>query len=198
MTQIPNPNGDKYIILYDAAGGQSYQIPASVVAGLPVVDLSVNGLQLTTVGVSDSVDKRFVTDAELSNLVALAPIAAYAPAGAEVLLNLATLVDLNTATPPTIYTVPTGKSAIVTRFLVYLASTSLTTVSFSIGFNSANYNDVLADATHTELTGATLYTMLAAKAGAKIGTSAQALKLKNNTLQGGAATVSIAVFGITY
>lgn len=114
------------------------------------------------------------------------------------LLNTATGVDLNTATAQTLYTVPTGKSCIPTHFAVRDPSTSLTTVSFSIGFNSATFNNIVADATHTELTGSTLYTVLIAKIGATRGVAGDVLKLLNNVLQGGAATCTIDVFGFLF
>lgn len=117
------------------------------------------------------------------------------PAGGEVLLKTTDAVNLNTATPTTLYTVPTGYQAVITRIVLRNASTSLTTVSLSIGFNSASFNNVLANATHTELTSALLYTSLSAKAGATKGVAADLLKLLCNTLQGGAATCSVDIFG---
>lgn len=117
------------------------------------------------------------------------------PAGGEVLLKTTDAVNLNTAVATTLYTVPAGFQAVITRIVLRNASTSLTTVSLSIGFNSASFNDVLANATHTELTGATLYTSLSAKVGATKGVAADLLKLLCNTLQGGAATCSVDIFG---
>lgn len=107
-------------------------------------------------------------------------------------------VDMNTATATTLYTVPAGKSAIITHIVVRNASTSLTTVSYSFGFNSASFNDVVANATHTELTGATLYTALIAKVGATRGAAGDILKVLMNTLQGGAATTTMDVFGYLF
>jgi hypothetical protein len=117
------------------------------------------------------------------------------PTGGEVLLSTTASVNLNTATPTPLFTCPAGVNCEITRIVVRNASTSLTTVSFSIGWNSATFNNVLADATHTELTGATLYTTLAAKAGATKGTPGDVLTLLCNILQGGAATCSIDIFG---
>lgn len=117
---------------------------------------------------------------------------------ADALLATVASVDMNTATASALYTVPTGKSAIITRVVVRNASTSLTTASYSFGFNSATYNDVIADATHTELTGSTLYTALNAKAGAKVGVAGDILKVLMNILQGGAATTTIDVFGYLF
>lgn len=111
------------------------------------------------------------------------------------LLSSTALVDLNTATATSLFTCPTGKSCVVTRVRVRLASTSLTTASISFGWNSTSFNDVIADATHTELTGNTLYTDLVPKAGAKVGTSTGVFKVIANTQQGSAATCTIDMFG---
>ena len=117
------------------------------------------------------------------------------PVASEVLLGTTNLVNLNTATPTTLYTVPASFQAVVTRICLRNASTSLTTVSLSIGWNSAAFNNVLANNTHTELTTALIYTLLGAKTGATKGVAADNLKLLCNTLQGGAATCSVDVFG---
>lgn len=107
-------------------------------------------------------------------------------------------VDLNTATANTLYTVPTGRNAVIAYCVIRNVSTSLTTVSFSIGWNSATFNNVIADATHTELTGNTLYTILSAKIGATRGVAGDVLKLLDNILQGGAATCTVDVYGYLY
>lgn len=209
VPDIPNYNNQKAIAVLDMEGGETYMMPVTITTNNAIDTgdaLAVGGLQLTTAGVSDSTDKRFVTDQELADLITLQPLAALeavlaalgAQTGGETLLASAAGVDLNTATAVTLYTVPTGKSAVITKFVIRLASTSLTTVSFSIGFNSASFNDVLANATHTELTGDTLYTVLVPKTGAKVGTTTQLLKLLNNTLQGGAATCTVDVFGYLF
>lgn len=205
---IPSPKNPKGIAILDLNGGEEYITPVTIVTDntFSVTGLSAEGLTTTTAGVTDTTDKRFTTDQELADLITLQPLAAVeavlaalgARTGSETLLASNAAVNLNTATATTIYTVATGKSAVITRVLIRLASTSLTTVSFSVGFNSAAFNDVIADATHTELTGNTLFTMLVAKAGAKIGTSTQLLKLLCNTLQGAAATATVEVFGVLF
>lgn len=107
-------------------------------------------------------------------------------------------VDMNTATATTLFTVPAGVSCIIERVVVRNASTSLTTASYSFGFNSATYNNVIADATHTELTGSTLYTILSAKIGATRGAAADVFKVLMNILQGGVATTTIDVYGYLF
>lgn len=108
-------------------------------------------------------------------------------------------VDMNTATPTALYTVPPGVSGcIITHVVVRGASISLTTASYSFGFNDASYNDVIANGTHTELTGNTLYTNLVAKIGAKIGVAGDILKALMNTLQGAPATAIMDVYGYLF
>jgi hypothetical protein len=115
--------------------------------------------------------------------------------GNEVRLATVAGVDMNTATPTTLYTGPGGASYVITRVVVRNASASLTTASWSYGFNNPNFDNVIANATHTELTTSALYTVLAAKAGAAVGTAGQAFKVLMNTLQGSAATTDMDVFG---
>ena len=103
-------------------------------------------------------------------------------------------VDLNVDPKTTLYTVPAGMSCIVTHVIIRLASANLTTANYGFGFD-ANATDVIAAATHTELTGNTLYTVLYAKAGAKLGAATNVFGVKCATKQGGASTVTIDVYG---
>lgn len=113
---------------------------------------------------------------------------------AEGKLATVTGVNLNVTTKTTLYTVPAGKVAYVTRVVVRDPSTDLTTAEFGVGYD-ANATDVIANAAHTALTGPTLYEAIAAKAGAKEGAAAAVLGLKCGTAQGAAATATIDVFG---
>jgi len=181
---------NKYLIINDDTVGPAILLPVQVSGGVYVIGgISVSGLGLTTAGVNDALNKRFVTDAELTALQNLTNSAL------ETLLAQVANVDLNSATPQDLYTVPAAKTAIITKIVVRNASINLTTVSFSLGFNDPDYNNVIADATHTELTGATLYTVLSAKAGATVGNAAEVLRLLNNILQGVAATCNVEVYG---
>ncbi len=117
---------------------------------------------------------------------------------AETVLSTTASVNLNTATPTVIYTCPTGKTCVITRFVFRVASTSLTTVSFSIGWNSAAYDNVIANATRTELTGATIYSVASAKTGSTLGASTETLRLLCNTLQGAPATFTVDAVGFIY
>ena len=114
----------------------------------------------------------------------------------ESLLSTTNNIDLNTSTASSLFTSLSGTSTVITKVVIRNASTSLTTASVSFGWNSSAFNDVISNATHTELTGNTIYTALGAKTGATVGTSSQIFKIKANTLQGAAATVSVDVFGV--
>lgn len=106
-------------------------------------------------------------------------------------------VDVNTATAQLVYTVPTvGASFMVTRVIARNASTSLTTASWSIGYNNPNYDDVIASAVHAELTGNTVYSVVPAKAGAALGAAAAALYFKCSITQGAPAVMDLDVYGV--
>lgn len=117
---------------------------------------------------------------------------------AEVQLSTTAAVNMNTATATTLYTSPTGRSTVVTKVVVRNCSTSMTTASYSFGWEAVTFANVIANATHTELTGATLYTRLDPKTGATVGTTTGTFKVLMNTLQGGAATCTMDVFGYTF
>lgn len=117
---------------------------------------------------------------------------------AEVRLSTTAAVNMNTATATVLYTSPTGRSTVVTRVAVRNCSTSMTTASYSFGWEAVTFANVIANATHTELTGATLYTVLGAKTGSTVGTSTGTFNVLMNTLQGGAATCTMDVFGYTF
>lgn len=116
---------------------------------------------------------------------------------ATALIARVTGVDVNTATKQALYTVPTGKTLIVTGIVVRNVSTSLTTASFGFGFN-ANADDVLASEVWTELTGSTLYTCKLPKEGAIVGAASDVLGSKCTINQGAAATVTIEIYGILF
>lgn len=116
------------------------------------------------------------------------------------LLSSTASVDMNTSTPTSLFTVPATKNCIVTHVVIRNASTSLTTVSISFGFVEAQYDDVIADSTYTELTSDSYYTVIPAMDGAYVGegTAGDIFTVLCNTLQGGVATVDIDVLGYLF
>ena len=121
----------------------------------------------------------------------------YLKENAVTLLEATASVDMNAVAVTTLYTVPTGKSCVITHVVCRIASTSLTTASWSFGFDVVG-SDCIANATHTELDGTTKYTVLQAEVGAVLGVAAGTFKIRVNTAQGGAATMTIEVFGYIY
>lgn len=163
----------KFIAVQDPSGGPAIQVPVTFDNnGLLIVNHAyapaAAGLSMSGVNVNSNPSEQL-----LASVVA----------------------DMNTATAQGLFTVPSNKSCVITRVGLRGASISLTLASISFGFTSAAFNDVIANATHTELTGPTLYTVLAAKTGAKIGVAGAVFTVLDNTLQGAAATVVIDVFG---
>lgn len=121
----------------------------------------------------------------------------YLKENAITLLESTASVDMNAVAVTTLYTVPTGKSCVITHVVCRTASISLTTVSWSFGFDAAG-SDCIADATHTVLDGATKYIVIKAKDAAVLGTAAGTFKIRVNTAQGAAATMTAEVFGYIY
>ncbi len=118
----------------------------------------------------------------------------------EMLLS-STALDMNgtNGTATTLYTVPTGVSCCVTKIILRNASTSLTTASWSAGFNATTDNDFRADATSTGVNGATkAYIYYGVTTGVVVGAAAAVFAFKLNTQQGGAATATMDVFGYLF
>lgn len=103
-------------------------------------------------------------------------------------------VNFNVTTETSLFTVPPGKSCIITHMVTRNASISLTTASWGFGFN-ANADDVVASATHTGLDGATKYVLHGAKDASVRGAAADVFGVRCSVAQGAAATVSVDVFG---
>jgi hypothetical protein len=113
------------------------------------------------------------------------------------LLGSALAVDMNAGGLPVttnIFTVPTGKICYITHVLAKNVTGNLTTAQFSFGFD-ANGSDVITDATHTGLDGATKYEKIEPDAGAVRGVAADTFKIALNTAQGGAMTADFIAFG---
>jgi len=168
------PTNQKYIPLNDVNSGPESTIGASVNSSGAIVT---------------------ATDIGSARQVATA-VAEAAMSNQEYLLSTTNLVNLNQAPETNLFTAPAGITGVViTRVVVRKASTSLTTASLAFGWNAGTDNDVIATATHTELTGNTLFTILIPKIGAKLGVASGVFSVITTILQGGAATASIDVFG---
>jgi hypothetical protein len=102
-------------------------------------------------------------------------------------------VNVNSAAATTLYTVPVGRVCVVTS--VILRGGVMGTASVSFGFNSATYNDVIADTTYASVSATTEYQEVFPKAGASLGAAADVFKIKVNTPKGSAGTVTVDVLG---
>lgn len=113
----------------------------------------------------------------------------------EVRLRTVIAVDMNTATPTLLFTCPFGRRCNITKVVIRNPDTSIGTASYSFGWNSAAFNDVIATATHAELTGPTLYTVLFPKVGARRGVAGDEFKVLMNTLNGVLSHTDMDVYG---
>ena len=159
-----------------------------------------------TTGVSDAPEKRFVTNAQLAGLVTLTPLGvlatqialAGAKAGANSLLASVPAVDMNIDAATGLYTVPLGKSCIITSVVLRNCSGNLTTASIAFGWTSPTFADVIATATHTGLTGSTLQQKVLPMTGALVGTAGQVFSVLDTIKQGGAMTLTVDVYGYLF
>lgn len=69
------------------------------------------------------------------------------------ILSVTTGIDLKTVAATLLYTVPTGRKAIVTQIVIHatLATTVTVPAAASVGQNAASYNDIVAITTFTGL-----------------------------------------------
>jgi hypothetical protein len=126
---------------------------------------------------------------DLGSLVKTSPAAVVYPAP---FTKVFQAVDLSVGTKQTLFTVPAGVTAVITKIVLRGASVSLATASVGFGFDT-NATDNVASATHTELTGPTLETALTPITGAKSGAAAAVFGVKATVTQ--SATVTIDVHG---
>jgi hypothetical protein len=135
-----------------------------------------------------------IYDANLSKWLATTGQQANVTQKSNALLSTTANVDMNSTAKQTLYTVPGGYSCIIDHVVVRNADTDLTTAQYGFGFDT-DASDVIASTDHLELTGATLYTVIHAKIGAKLGASSDDFGIRCATAQGVAATTTIDTFG---
>lgn len=118
---------------------------------------------------------------------------------AETLLASVAALNLDSVAENTLFTVPAGKTCIITKVVMRLATGAGLPVgaSISFGFNAGTSDDVIANAVRV-LTAATKYIIISAKNDAAIGVAAGLFALSVNIAEGAAMTVTIDVFGYLY
>lgn len=114
----------------------------------------------------------------------------------DALLAIGAGINLNALADTVLFTCPIGKTCIITK-IVLLPTGALTQASISFGWNATPADDVIANAVHA-LTGATFYEIVPVKSDAKRGAAAGTFKVTVQTVEGGALTAAIAVFGFIY
>lgn len=118
-------------------------------------------------------------------------------------LLASTVLDLNTNTKQTLYTVPAGKSALPVYLILRSSSTNLSggaTTTLQFGFNAGATDWTAGAPTNiTSLTGATLYNLVQGGGGPSVvGTAAQTFGAIADFSFGSAANVTVDVFGYTF
>lgn len=181
----------KVLIVNDKNGGAPIQLEGDLNSAGVFVPA---GLGVQAGAVAQSVDNRLVSDAQQAALVQLAGDLE------DTLLAGGISVNMNVLNGTTsLFTVPTGKTCIITRVVVRSPSVSLTLASYSFGFTAAAYADVIANATHTGLDGATKAIIISPiAAGFVMGAAAAVFTCKVNTAQGAAATALVDVYGYLF
>lgn len=114
------------------------------------------------------------------------------------LLALITGVDLNAVAETALFICPAGKSCIITKVVLFNPSNPVTTASISFGWNTAQADDVIANAVRALTAAITNYEIIPAKSDAIRGDELETFKVDVQTVEGGALTGDFAVFGFLY
>jgi len=143
-------------------------------------------------GVEDSQGPPDYPSSEASILIPTTNIVGPDPRSGPTILG-AINADLSLATKQAIFTVPAGRVAIITAVAYGRSNASLATAEVSLGFNAAAA-DVVANAAHTGITGATTTKLLTLIAAAyAVGQAAAVFGIIANVQQ--AATVQVTAIG---
>lgn len=109
------------------------------------------------------------------------------------LLGSALNVDMNAVAVPEIFTVPLGKTCIVTHAVV-LADGDMSSASFGFGRDAGGV-DCLASAVHADLDGATKYVALKMEDAGIRGAAADIFKCGVTIVHGAPVTADLYIFG---
>lgn len=119
---------------------------------------------------------------------------------AETILSSTPSIDFDAVAETTLFTCPAGKSCIVTKVVLRLATGAglpMGTMECSFGWNTANADDVIANAARV-LTAATNYLILVAAGDAEIGLTTETFKIDVQVAEGAALTGTVEVFGFIF
>jgi len=113
-------------------------------------------------------------------------------------LATVTGIDMNAVAATNLFTVPEGKTCIITHVVIRNASAELDTADFGFGYAAGEADVIAASTLGTGLTAATLYRVLEAANGAIKGVAAEILKIGVDVAQATAATMDVDVFGYLF
>ena len=109
-----------------------------------------------------------------------------------------TSINMNAVAATSLFTVPEGKTLIITHVVIRNASIELDTADFGFGIAAGETDVITHNTLGTGLTAATLYRVLVAKDGAIKGIAADIFKIGVDIAQGAAATMDVDVFGYLF
>lgn len=148
-----------------------------------------------------------VPDVGVSTSFVMAPGTGYVQTGIECLLSSTASVNVGAIAATALYTVPAGKTCLITRVMVRNASgtfNQLASPVASFGWNGTTFNDVIASATYTNpMAAATNYFILVpdgktASTVSAAGAAAGVFKINVTTAATAATTCTIDVFGYLF
>ena len=116
------------------------------------------------------------------------------------IFKLATVtgIDMNAVAATALYTVPEGKTCIITHVIIRVASIELDTANFGFGYAAGEADVIAATTLGTGLTAATFYRVITAKDGAIKGVAEDIFSSGEDVAQGAAATMTVDVFGYLF
>lgn len=99
-------------------------------------------------------------------------------------------IDLSSTAKQTLFTVPTGRSAVITMIIIRDATAALVLGATGFGFDASAIN-VVAASTYTALTSSALYQKIQPLAGASKGSASDTFGAKPTVTQTGIITVDV-------
>jgi hypothetical protein len=192
---------NKIIHVYDKFTGDMTELQAKEVQGLGlVIDATVAGRTMSTVGVADAAGKRFAEDADVVSLINLEPvgdklISMIEQMATEKFLAKSLAINMNVAPHAvTLLTVPALTHYIVTKVVV--TNTALTVAKFEVG--STAPNDYVAAAVHPELAAIGDYLIIEPPAGYLVLNPGDILIFTSTVSEGAAMTADVYVYGFVF
>ncbi len=104
-------------------------------------------------------------------------------------------IDLNSLNIKNLFRVPNSKKLIVTDMIVRKASAAITTASFSIGYNSGSFDNVIGSTIYSSIANDNEYIKVDIDSPSVVGDGGQVLKVNIDTPEGSALTITLDILG---